>query len=50
MAARLKRSKSAITEKIEKEESKSDLLNLLLGGNEDEDDDEVDVPSMISLE
>jgi len=26
------------------------LLNLLLGGNEDEDDDEVDVPSMISLE
>tara|TARA_Y100001980_G_scaffold45792_1_gene27044 strand:+ start:446 stop:997 length:552 start_codon:yes stop_codon:yes gene_type:complete len=50
MAARLKRSKSAITEKIEKEESKSDLLNLLLGSNEDEDDDEVDVPSMISLE
>ena len=48
MAARLKRSRSAISEKVEKEESKTDLLNLLLGGNEDEKED-TEVPSMISF-
>ena len=47
MAARIKRSKNAITETVK--ENKSDLLDLLLGSNEEEEE-EIEVPSMISLE
>ena len=51
MSVRLKRSRKAITEKVaEKEESGGDLLDLLLGGFDDEDEDEVEVPSMFNLE
>ena len=50
MAARLSRSRRAITEKkIEEENSGGDLLDLLLGSNDDEET-ETEVPSMISLD
>ncbi len=49
MSARLQRSKKAITEKVQEEDSGGDLLDLLLGGNDDEQE-EVEVPSMISLD
>ena len=49
MAARLSRSRKAITDKkIEDDDSGGDLLDLLLGSNEDEE--ETEVPSMISLD
>ncbi|MDP6869687.1 MAG: CBS domain-containing protein [Candidatus Poseidoniaceae archaeon] len=48
MSVRLKRSKKAIQE-VAEEEGTSDLLDLLLGGNE-EDSSTVEVPSMINLE
>ena len=49
MAARLSRSRKAITDKkIEDDDSGGDLLDLLLGNNEDEE--ETEVPSMISLD
>lgn len=49
MAARLSRSRKAITnKKIEDDDSGGDLLDLLLGSNEDEE--ETEVPSMISLD
>jgi len=53
MSARLRRSRKAISEKVsssEKEESGVDLLDLLLGDIDDEDDEEVEVPSMFNLE
>ena len=51
LSSRLARSKKAISNKVEqKEESGGDLLDLLLGENIEEDDDEPEVPSMISLE
>ena len=51
MSVRLNRSRKAITEQAaEKEESGGDLLDLLLGGVDDEDEDEVEVPSMFNLE
>ncbi len=51
MSVRLKRSRKAITEKVaEKEESGGDLLDLLLGDFGDEEEDEVEVPSMFNLE
>tara|TARA_B100000700_G_scaffold240045_1_gene266872 strand:+ start:264 stop:818 length:555 start_codon:yes stop_codon:yes gene_type:complete len=51
MAARLSRSRRAISEKkIEEEDSDGDLLDLLLGSNLDDEDEEVDVPAMISLD
>jgi len=52
MSARLRRSRKAISEKVsssEKEESGVDLLDLLLGGIDD-DDEEVEIPSMFNLE
>ena len=49
MAARLSRSRKAITvKKIEDDDSGGDLLDLLLGSNEDEE--ETEVPSMITLD
>ena len=49
MAARLSKSRKAITDKkIEDDDSGGDLLDLLLGSNEDEE--ETEVPSMISLD
>ena len=49
MAARLSRSRKAITDKkIEDDDSGGDLLDLLLGSNEDEE--ETEVHSMISLD
>ena len=49
MAARLSRSRKAITDKkIEDDDSGGDLLDLLLGSNDEEEDTEV--PSMISLD
>ncbi|MBG45798.1 MAG: hypothetical protein CMB76_04695 [Euryarchaeota archaeon] len=49
MAARLSRSRKAITDKkIEDDDSGGDLLDLLLGSNDEED--ETEVPSMISLD
>ena len=49
MAARLSRSRKSITDKkIEDDDSGGDLLDLLLGSNEDEE--ETEVPSMISLD
>ena len=48
MSVRLSRSKKAIQE-VAQEDGTTDLLSLLLGGNE-EDEEEVEVPSMISLE
>ena len=49
MAARLSRSRKAITDKkIEDDDSGGDLLDLLLGSNENEE--ETEVPSMISLD
>ena len=49
MAARLSRSRNAISDKkIEDDHSGGDLLDLLLGSNEDEE--ETEVPSMISLD
>lgn len=49
MAARLSRSRKAITDKkIEDDDSGGDLLDLLLGSNEDEE--ETEVPSMITLD
>lgn len=53
MSARLRRSRKAISEKVsssEKEESGVDLLDLLLGDIDEEDDEEVEVPSMFNLE
>ena len=51
MSVRLKRSRKAITEKVaEKEESGGDLLDMLLGDVDDEDEDQKEVPSMFSLE
>ena len=51
MAARLSRSRRAITEKkIEDEDTGGDLLDLLLGSNDDDEEAAVDVPSMISLD
>ena len=51
MAARLSRSRRAITEKkIEDEDTGGDLLDLLLGSNDDYEEEAVDVPSMISLD
>ncbi len=50
IVSRLKKSRKVISEKQEKEESQDDLLGLLLGDNEDDEYDEVEVPSMISLE
>ncbi|MAH91138.1 MAG: hypothetical protein CMA11_05155 [Euryarchaeota archaeon] len=50
MSARLYRSRKAITEKVEKEESGGDLLDLLLGESDDEEDEVTEVPSMISLD
>lgn len=49
ISARLMRSRKVITQKAEKQESNVDLLDLLLGGSSEEDD-EVEVPSMINLE
>ena len=49
MSARLQRSKKAITQKVQEEDSGGDLLDLLLGGNDDEQE-EIEVPSMISLD
>tara|TARA_B100001769_G_scaffold53092_1_gene38376 strand:- start:2483 stop:3031 length:549 start_codon:yes stop_codon:yes gene_type:complete len=49
MAARLSRSRKAITDKkIEDDDSGGDLLDMLLGSNDEEEDTEV--PSMISLD
>lgn len=49
MAARLSRSRKAITDKkIEDDDSGGDLLDLLLGSNDEEE--ETEVPSMISLD
>ena len=49
MAARLSRSRKAITDKkIEDDDSGVDLIDLLLGSNEHEE--ETEVPSMISLD
>ena len=50
MAARLSRSKNAIQEEKSQESDATDLLDLLLGGNDFEDDEESEPPSMISLE
>ena len=50
IVSRLKKSRKVISEKQEKEESQDDLLGLLLGDNEDDEYDDVEVPSMISLE
>ena len=51
MAARLSRSRRAITErKIEEEDSGGYLLDLLLGSNDDDEEEETEVPSMISLD
>ncbi len=50
MAARLSRSKNAIQEEKSKESKTTDLLDLLLGGNEFDDEEEDETPSMISLE
>lgn len=50
MSARLYRSRKAITEKVEKEESGGDLLDLLLGESDDEEDEVTEVPAMISLD
>ena len=51
MAARLSRSRRAITEKkIEDEDTGGDLLDLLLGSIDDDEEEAVDVPSMISLD
>jgi len=49
MAARLKRSKKAINEEASKE-TQTDLLDLLLGGNDFDDEESADPPSMITLE
>lgn len=50
MSARLKRSKKAINKEASKE-TQTDLLDLLLGGNDfDEEDESDDPPSMITLE
>lgn len=50
LSARLSRSRKAISRKAEtKEESGGDLLDLLLGDNIEEEDEQ-EVPSMISLD
>ena len=51
LSARLSRSRKAISKQSEeKEDAGGDLLDLLLGDNLDEEEDEHEVPSMISLE
>ena len=51
LSARLSKSRKAISKQSEeKEESGGDLLDLLLGENLTDDEDEHEVPSMISLE
>ena len=51
LAARLSRSRRAITDKkIEEEVTGGDLLDLLLGSNDEDKEEEIEVPSMISLD
>ena len=51
LSARLSRSRKAISRRSEeKEDSGGDLLDLLLGDNLDDEEDEHEVPSMISLD
>ena len=50
MSARLKRSKKAINAEKSKEAKTTDLLDLLLGANEFDEEDEPDPPGMITLE
>ncbi len=51
LSSRLSRSKKAIAKQAKvKEETGPDLLDLLLGDNFEDEDDEHDVPSMMSLE
>ena len=51
LSTRLSRSRKAISKRSEeKEENGGDLLDLLLGENLDEEDDEHELPSMISLD
>ena len=46
MSVRLKRSRTAISKTVEEDEPVDDLLDLLLGDFEDEDEEEKDLPSI----
>ena len=51
MVSRLSKSRKAIKQvKSENEDTDGDLLDLLLGNDEDEVEDELDIPSMIMLD